>query len=197
MRRYEVINKLIQRYGYKQYLELGTQNNVCLQNVVCEFKVGVDPDPTEHKDENSNEFYEMTSDEFFAQNTDIFEIVFVDGLHEKNQVVKDISNAMCCISPDGAIVVHDCNPQEEKNQEYPMPHVGDWNGTVWRAWLKFRTVKGLKMFVVDTDQGCGVIMDGTQTPLDDDNISFDEFVKNRKAYLNLISIDEFNESLSV
>lgn len=191
MQRYEVINTLIKRHGYRSYLELGTQGDVCLSHVECEYKVGVDPDPVHHDKENSDAFYEMDSDTFFVQNDEEFDIIFVDGLHEDFQVRRDIRNALKCISKEGAIVVHDCNPQKEINQMYPMPHIGTWNGTVWRAWVVYRRRPRLKMYVVDTDEGCGVIMDGRQEPLRPKQITFDEFKENRKEWLNLISVEEF------
>ena len=51
--RFDIINDLIGKYKYKRYLELGTQADVCLYLVNCEYKVGVDPEPVEHKEENS------------------------------------------------------------------------------------------------------------------------------------------------
>lgn len=192
MQRYEVINKLIERGGYKTYLELGTQADKCLRLIECDYKVGVDPDPVIHYNENSDEFHEMTSDAFFAKNQMTFDCVFIDGLHEDTQVRRDIGNSLKCINENGCIVVHDCNPREEINQMYPMPHVGSWNGTVWRAWMAFRRSKDLKMFVVDADEGCGVIFKGTQESFKPKIISFDLFKENRKEWLNLISEEDFD-----
>ena len=196
--RFDIINGLIGKYGYKRYLEIGTQEDVCLYLVNCEYKVGVDPDPINHKEENSNEFYEMTSDDFFEQNTEKFDIIFVDGLHENIQVRNDIGNAIACLSAGGTVVVHDCNPQKEESQRVPMPHVASWNGDVWKAWIFFRHIKPLYMFVVDTDQGCGIIRRGWQTPLDDKyGLTFEQFAENRKELLNLISVEEWTNIISV
>jgi len=194
MQRYDVINHLIDVNGYKSYLEIGTQADKCLEMVSCEYKYGVDPNPVLHKEENATEFYQIASDDFFDMNDREYDIVFVDGLHEEEQVKRDIANALFFLRDGGCIVVHDCNPQEEINQEYPMPHVKNWNGTVWKAWVFFRGFDFLRMFVVDTDQGCGVIFRGEQKPLSIDSPTFEEFSKNRNAWLNLISIDKFYEA---
>lgn len=191
MQRYDVINALIEAYGYNTYLELGTQGDRCLKEVRCDYKVGVDPEPVLHEEENSDEFYKMTSDDFFEQNQMSFDIIFIDGLHEDYQVRRDIFNSLKCITDGGAIVVHDCNPQEEINQQYPMPHVKSWNGTVWRAWMAYRRRKDVQMYVVDVDEGCGVIMRGTQEPIKPRPLSFDNFRANRVKWLNLITEEEF------
>ena len=67
MFRYEVINKLIEKYKYKSYLEIGTQGDKCLSEVKCNYKVGIDPDPVFHDKKNSDEFHTMNSDLFFSQ----------------------------------------------------------------------------------------------------------------------------------
>lgn len=197
MQRYDIINQLIKTYNYTSYLEIGTQADVCLSRVECEYKVGVDPAPVEHLKENSDEFYKMTSDAFFAQNKQHFDIIFIDGEHEETQVIKDINNAIRYLNGWGTIVVHDCNPLQRINQEYPMPHVGNWNGTVWKAWMHFRKEPYLTMFVVDTDQGCGVIRFGGQKELIVMNPQFEDFEKNRKCWLNLIDIEEFYETIEI
>ena len=49
-------------------------------------RVGVDPvEGGTHK---------MTSDHFFSINKDNFDIIFIDGLHEYSQVMKDIKNSL-------------------------------------------------------------------------------------------------------
>ena len=197
MQRFDIINALIRKNGYKRYLEIGTQADKCLYLVNCEYKCGVDPEPVLHYDNNSNEFHKMTSDEYFRQNKDKYDIVFVDGLHENNQVRRDIQNSLQILSPGGTIVVHDCNPKEEINQRVPMPHVGSWNGDVWKAWIWFRHLGMLEMFVVDADEGCGVIRRGWQTALDGKyDITFEEFAEKRKELLNLISVEEWEKYIS-
>jgi hypothetical protein len=192
MLRYDIINALIKKYGYRSYLEIGTQGDKCLMEVDCFYKVGVDPDPVIHYEDSSDHFYQMKSDDFFSNNDEIFDIVFIDGLHEDFQVRRDIKNAMRSISPGGAVVVHDCNPMEEVNQAYPEVFGNAWNGNVWKAWMVYRKHPNLKMFVVDTDHGCGVIMQGRQEPFRPKRIVWDEFKQNKKQWLNLISVDEFN-----
>ena len=61
----------------------------------------------------------MTSDEFFEQNKEKFDIVFIDGLHHSEQVYKDILNSLNILNEDGTIICHDMNPTEEFRQIVP------------------------------------------------------------------------------
>jgi len=144
MQRYEVINRIIRIKGYKRYLEIGTQADVCLKRVECVFKVGVDPEPHMHDSLNSNQFHKMKSDEFFQRNKHTFDIIFIDGLHHSKQVGIDIKNSLKILEQGGTIVVHDCNPRSEESQKVPYMHMGSWNGDVWKAWMYFRSSSRLK-----------------------------------------------------
>ena len=110
MTRYDIINRFISARGYKRYLEIGTKHGDCLTRVNAKVRISVDPDP------QSVASYVMTSDEFFlmTQLTPTMEgefcpdIIFIDGLHEHNQVYRDIENALAILSPGGVIILHDC-----------------------------------------------------------------------------------------
>ena len=198
MKRYDVINQIIKVKGFRSYLEIGTQAFVCMNHIDCETRVGVDPEPVV-KAPAGIEFHKMTSDEYFVKNHKRFDIIFIDGLHHSDQVYKDLVNATDRLTDRGVIVVHDCNPKAEINQRVPMPLVESWNGDVWKAWLKFRRqFKTRSSFVVDTDQGCGVIGVGPKYNPGDhipENPSFEEFNKpvNKADWLNLVSVNQFLE----
>ena len=72
----------------------------------------------------------------------------------------------------------------------------NWNGTTWKSWVKLRCSRSdLNMFVIDTDEGCGIIYYGSQNIWLKDPISscinYSYLDKNRKKLLNLISINDF------
>ena len=52
----------------------------------------------------------MTSDEFFSQNKETFDLIFIDGLHIHEQVLKDIDNSLNVLNENGVILLHDCLP---------------------------------------------------------------------------------------
>ena len=190
MKRWDIINQIIKQYGLHSYLEIGTQKDDCLQEIKCEFKVGVDPNPIWHSVTASNEFYKMTSDAFFAENQRCFDVIFIDGLHHADQAKKDIENALKIMTQEGAIVVHDCNPLLEESQIIPEPVVASWNGDVWKAWVSFRNRNNLWMYVWNIDHGVGVIRWGVQNNLDvpPEEMTWENFDKNRKLWLNLKEI---------
>lgn len=212
MLRTDIINHLINRYKYQNYLEIGVQNpQQNFNHIVAMRKVGVDPSV------HAGATFTLTSDDYFymldkgMSGTVIYDIVFVDGLHVAEQAYKDIFNAYRYLSPNGTIVVHDCSPPDEDAQKVPMVKT-EWTGNVWKAWLKFRADDQfdhqLNMMVVDTDYGVGVIRKSPFNPLPDTiphtmiekirrfELSYQEFDENRKDLLNLVSPDEFMETLS-
>ena len=107
----------------------------------------------------------MTSDEFFKiRPKKMYDIIFIDGLHLCYQTLKDINNSLDHLFFNGIIVLHDCNPLKEKYQiENFVLAKGKWNGTVWKAFAILRmNRKDLNMYVVDVDNGCGIIEKGYQ-----------------------------------
>lgn len=193
MKRYEIIQALIDKYNYKSYLEVGTQNNATFNKIAID-KVSVDPDPS------AGAMYQMTSDDYFRKHVKDrqFHISFVDGLHHAEQCYKDIINCLNHLEEGGIIVCHDMNPQNEIEQRVPR-ETKRWNGDVWRSFVRLRTERDdLEMFVIDTDEGCGIIRKGKQDKLVTYcDINYTNLEKHRKEWLNLISVEEFIERLEL
>jgi len=184
MNRISIINYLIGKHGYKKYLEIGCQTDECFKAIAAELKVGVDPERGGTRRE--------TSDQFFTANTELFDIIFIDGLHTCEQVEKDIINALKFLTKNGTIVCHDMNPANELMQRVPRAH-SNWTGDVWKTFVKLRINRpDLEMFVIDCDYGVGIIKRGFQTALDTSlAINYENLEKNRKHWLNLITTVEF------
>jgi len=157
MLRFDILNHLISVNRYKSFLEIGTQAKINFTSVNVDRKVCVDPDI------NAGADYQMTSDEYFRDNFEKFDIVFVDGLHHADVAYRDIINSLKRLNPGGCIVVHDVIPFSYEAQVIPLQKASDvgtvaWNGDVWKAWVKLRTErKDLMMHCVNTDHGCGII----------------------------------------
>lgn len=197
MTRIEIINSLIKKNGYKTYLEIGVntpaQPGYSHTSIEVETKHGVDPavDTT----------FKMTSDDFFAQNTNTYDIVFVDGLHIFDQAHRDIVNALKFLNENGTIVVHDCLPRREITQR-PVRASSVWHGDVWKAILKLRMENpDIEIYTINADEGCAIIRKGHQelfkTTFSGHLYSYDFFKKNKKEILNLISIKEFKKKLGL
>jgi hypothetical protein len=187
----EIINALIKKFGYKSFLEIGTQNGVNFEKIECAHKVGVDPD------HNSKTIHYMTSDEFFDINTESFDICFLDGDHNSISAHRDIVNAYCCLNPGGTIVVHDLLPTDELMQRVPRESK-IWTGDVWKSWIKCRRLNDdLEMMVVDCDWGVGLIREGQQETLKiNQPLTYDDFERNKQEWMNIITVEQFNEWLN-
>lgn len=200
MQRYDIINHLIQQKQYKRYLEIGIERGDSFSQVELKDKTSIDPvvefSPT----------YAVTSDEFFAdiaKTLDPFDIIFIDGLHISEQADRDISNAIKHITPNGAVVLHDCNPWCEEVQAVPRKGA-DWTGDVWKSFVRFRhrcSAESLPWVarVVDADCGCGVITCGiaddvTAPP---EELTYDWLENNRKAGLGLVDVNEFQTWIEI
>ena len=188
MKRTDIINHLIKKNDYKRYLEIGVRNpDENLNKIIVEHKDGVDP--------AGNCNYPIPSDDFFNQlDVDVkYDIIFIDGLHLDYQVEQDIINSLKHLNEGGTIVMHDCSPIKEEHQVEEYVVGKTWNGTTWKAYVKFRmTDENLSMCVVDTDHGVGVITKGKQTLYPkSDILDFKLLDENRKEILNLITPEKF------
>ena len=188
MKRTDIINHLIKKNNYKRYLEIGVRDPESNLNLIdIEHKDGVDPAGRCN--------YPITSDDFFEQLDENvkYDIIFIDGLHLDYQVEKDITNSLKHLSDGGTIVMHDCSPIKEEHQVEEYVIGTTWNGTTWKAYVKFRmTDENLNMCVVDTDHGVGIISKGKQTLFPkSDVLDFKLLDENRKEILNLITPQQF------
>ncbi len=190
MKRTDIIKKLMNKVDCKKYLEIGMGDGTNYKQITCDYKIVVDPDP------KLPVTHEMTSDAFFEQNTENFDVIFIDGLHESNQVYKDILNALEILNENGYIICHDMSPNSEVIQRYPQERsVSEWTGDCWKAWVKLRSERtDLFMTVVDTDYGCGIINVGKQTLIKiPTELTWETLANDRVNLLNLISPNKFLE----
>jgi len=195
MTRTQIINSIAKKINAQSYLEIGTREGKNFDAINIEYKVGVDPD------ENSKANFRCTSDEFFAYYNDLkFDIIFIDGLHEHEQVSRDILNSLDCLIDGGYIICHDMNPTSELMQRVPRESKC-WTGDCWKAWADLRLFRDdLSMFVVDCDYGVGVITKGHQKCLErPHNIQWDynkHLAVDREEILNLINVNQFKQWLN-
>lgn len=199
--RTDLLNHLAEKYQLKRYLEIGVQvPELNFDKIICEYKIGVDPDPKARATQcrTSDDFFKYTQDHIMINPESTFQpfdLIFIDGLHTAEQVKKDFENALKILSPNGFIVLHDCNPEKEEHTIVPRPtKTGHWNGDVYRFALYLTYPDSDRCFVVDIDNGCLVWQMGKHVYYEPSGLSclsWDSFNKNRKYYLNLITWDEF------
>lgn len=198
MRRWDIIQRLIEFYNYKKYLEIGIWDiNANYEKIRCPYKVCVDPNP-----QLGQVTFKGTSDEYFNQLRKDFkyDIIFVDGLHIHEQVETDIYNSFKHLNKGGSIVVHDTLPHHE-----PMQSREDngtlWTGDVWKAIAKIRmNDETIKVDTVDTDFGCTILQKEKSklfpTKVNVEDFDFNFFEKNRNELLNVITTQKFLEKYS-
>ncbi len=131
------------------YLEIGTNEGGSLTQIECdcicidpEFKIPGDPLAKRRR----NFFFQMTSDDFFTSYKvrDMFpsgpDLVFLDGMHWFEYLLRDFINAEACCHRRSLILMHDCLPINTHMAERVRGHDPNedqstrmwWTGDVWR-----------------------------------------------------------------
>jgi hypothetical protein len=197
LQRWDVLNTLLGATERKRYLEIGVQSGMCGGRVsAAAERWGVDPEPRPNAARSYTSFHRMTSDAFFEQldPAQRFDVVFVDGLHHADQVLRDVDHALGHLAPGGYIVLHDCNPLSEAAQAVPR-RVGVWNGDCWKALVRLRARADLDAFVIDADHGLGVVRRGrNRSPLfAPRTLEYSYLEHNRRRALALAAPEEWEE----
>lgn len=149
------------RSGGHRYLEIGIESGLTLEAVLAEGIVGVDP---AHRINIARlpgqmSVHTVASDDYFAavlkplaraeMPADLFDVVFVDGLHTFEQSYRDVLNAFAVLSPTGIVIVDDTVPTNRYAALPDRRHAKqlwkahgiqntDWMGDVFRTVLAVR-----------------------------------------------------------
>lgn len=209
--RTEVINFILSlKKNDTCYLEIGVRNpQYNFNHIKANKKYSVDPG-VEFKSNPVD--FKMTSDIFFLNldrgevlsNNIKFDVIFIDGLHLAEQVDRDIENALKYIKDDGFVVLHDCNPPSvwharELYYYKNTPAHGFWNGTTWKAYLKWRFNPSVNSCCIDCDWGVGILSKKQQIGKNIDSLNpffeYNVLDKNRKEHLNLIEFETFKNRI--
>ena len=144
------------------YLEIGAYQQTTFRAVNAAHKVCVDPEfPAT---------FTGTSDEFFAQNEEKFDVVYIDGDHSAEQVEKDFNNAVRCLNPRGHIFIHDMYPPDE---EHTASHYcGDGFKFLWAL----HTVNYPNVFVQNSDYGLTLVRYPDAVLVSAPDITYQQFV---------------------
>jgi len=134
-----------------KYLEIGVETGITYNNVHFIDKIGVEPD-TKYLI-NCKNIINKTSDEFFndLEDIDILEgiksyhkdVIFIDGLHQSEQMLNDINNSIQILEEGGKIFIDDILPLTYHEQfKIPIRHYYEdgilkygesWTGDVWKV----------------------------------------------------------------
>ena len=191
--RFDIINKIIKKKKFESYLEIGCQSDVNFSKIIIKNKIGVDP--------QSGGTHRMTSDDFFKQNKSTFDLIFIDGLHVYEQVLKDIENSLKVLNENGVILIHDCLPAKIWHQTIPQTH-SSWNGDVWKSIVKSRTRIDIDTYTIEADQGLGLILKRENKDLLVDkienfkNLKFRDYYIHHKKFMRIIDENDVLEIIN-
>lgn len=191
--RWDLIQKIINLKNFQSYLEIGCDGDKTFSKIKIKNKIGVDP--------SSGGNFRGTSDFFFSQNKKSFDCIFIDGLHEYHQVLKDINNSLKVLSENGIILLHDCLPTSLHKQAVPR-YRNIWNGDVWKAIVYFRTLENIDIVTCKIDQGISAIRkiknkDCLDLKLDNfSKLKFKDFYFNHQEFMRIKNYNSFLEYIS-
>ena len=225
----DVVQAVVDHRKARNYLEIGVKKGKVFFKVRARKKLAVDPVLKivfKHKLKAVlanpcnlfNEYYEVTSDDFFAQQGERLsalnglDAVFIDGLHTYAQTWKDVSNSLAHLSQQGVIVMHDCSPATEaqaapaESREHAAtraaPRSESWSGDVWKTVLRLRSERpDLNVCVIDCDHGVGIIQRGAPEGMlnlavqDIAHCTYRDLEKDRVGLLNLKHSDRLSSVL--
>lgn len=193
MNRVDAIQWFIDFLDAETYLEIGVRNGASFLPVQCKNKIGIDVHFPHQFSSVLGTFYEMSSDEYFDCCSSSFDVAFIDGDHTFEQSLKDAMNCLKWMNPNGAILLHDCNPTKP---EWATPEYTEaspsWCGEVWKTILALRTNPNIGVFTLNIDYGIGVVIKSPQEPLSYSmeqikEMTYQDLEKNRANFLNLDS----------
>lgn len=141
-----VLRQLLALYDKPRYLEVGVQRGRTFDRVEAADKVAVDPDFLfDHvAAERANPraaYHQVTSDEYFGSiigADELFDVIFLDGLHTFEQTLRDLTNALAHLQPDGVIVIDDVQPPTylaSISDRESFLTVKEWLGVQRKAWM--------------------------------------------------------------
>ncbi len=146
------INRAISNKNLKDcnYLEIGVCKNEVFNTIPLEIKNKIGVDPVE------GGTHRMESDEFFSQNSKIFDVIFIDGLHTYEQCQKDCINSLKFLRDDGIIFLHDLLPKNSFEAAVPRKQTR-WTGDVWKVAAELTFSENLKFRIANIDNGVGIL----------------------------------------
>ena len=183
IKRWDLIQNIIDKKRYDNYLEIGCDKDQSFSKIKVKNKIGVDP--------VSGGNIRSTSDQFFSTNKSKFDIIFIDGLHHYEQVIKDVNNSLQILNDNGFILLHDCLPRSIAHQAIPR-YRGSWNGDVWKALVELRTRSDLDTYTCQIDFGVGIVQKKKNTEIlsiekkNFKRLKFSDYYHNFNSFMRVI-----------
>jgi hypothetical protein len=181
-----LINDLISDLNYKSYLELGVSIGESWKLISCQNKIGVD-----NNINVANEFdgvIHATTDDYFLNNKDKFDLIYIDALHEKNQVYKDFKNSFNVLNDSGVIIFHDVNPFDISQTHFNS------SGDVFELWIEL--AKTYKVYIIKNEydgDSVGIFIKSENSKFIDIEVkdyTYQFFSENREDFISYLNYEE-------
>ncbi len=135
MHKHKILHLMHQIFSPFLYFEIGVDEGVSIRIANCQ-AIGVDPKPRIGGNVSKAEIHTMTSDAFFDSSYKglkgrIPDLVFIDGLHTFDQVIRDFINVEKNSSSATIIVIDDILPTHILQTSRELVP-GAWTGDVWK-----------------------------------------------------------------
>jgi len=164
VKKFNVVNALIRRHGYRNYLEICTPLTGMTFHRVDKTHLHRSHRlmyrcPPDFSDGNGITFRSNSEKTEGLSPQASYDIMFIDSWHTYECSMRDLREGFSKLSPGGALVMHDCFPanREQTSVAPPVPW-GRWNGLTYCAYFDFiLSEPGLTAYMVETDCGCAVI----------------------------------------
>ncbi len=188
--RIALVNLLVSKFKICDYLEIGCNTNNLFDSVPVKNKIGVDP--------FAGGNVRKTSDDFFQENNNKFDVIFIDGLHTYEQVRVDVINSIKALNPGGWIALDDMLPRDWIEQHVPIVSPSYWTGDVWKVAFELANTNGIDFKILKIDNGVGVFKLNSHNPIladmqgDLSNKQFSYFYEN----LNKLPILDWQDAQS-
>lgn len=196
------LQHLVKVFDYESYLEIGVQKtSQCFDLIPCKIKTGIDPIFKMDAISENSYLFKMNSDTFFfitpiVSPNNSFDLIFIDGAHNRENVLRDFNNSLEHINKGGTIVIHDASPYSEEMTLIPR-ETQQWSGDVWKACVQIVTQSKCLVYTIDAD--LGVMMIHPDLPREQTSKgytqSWDEFQRCKKEMLNLITVEEWHRKI--
>jgi hypothetical protein len=197
-----LLEQIHERLRPRTYLEIGVNegHSLCLAGPGTR-AVGIDPEPRLRQPSDAT-LFPLTSDDFFAvHDLDAalqgvpLDLVFIDGMHLFEFVLRDLINVGRSAVPTTTVLLHDCYPisAETATREH-LTYL--WTGDVWKIVLCLKEYcPDVEVRVVDAPPaGLGIVrhLDAAASARLDDR--YDEIV-DRFVNLPYATLDNDKDAL--
>lgn len=111
---YDFIELIVSLYKPKNYLELGVETGRGFLVIEQLVEKAVAVDINKMFDPRKGIFFIGTTEKFFKQNKEKFDLIFIDAYHHIDSVRFDLQHALKILNDGGVLLLHDTDPESEE-----------------------------------------------------------------------------------